>query len=145
MSNPTSWLSFLVSYCEFVTFPLASWFRCGTWLYWFLIFAPFLTLMQMAAVRRRRNKVYFNCFFEGKLLIDHYNSDSHIQNFHFHKTKFPTVYPTIYLPNWKFWIQLYLNWSTFYLGYHCLQKWLACRGFPVFKQLILKTMAIFSQ
>ena len=42
----TSWLSFVVSNCEFVTFPLVSWVRCGTWLYWFLIFAPLLTLNQ---------------------------------------------------------------------------------------------------
>ena len=26
----TSWLSFMVSSCEFVTFPLVSWVRCGT-------------------------------------------------------------------------------------------------------------------
>ena len=26
----TSSLSFAVSYCEFVTFPLVSWVRCGT-------------------------------------------------------------------------------------------------------------------
>ena len=26
----TSWLFFVVSYCEFVTFPLVSWVRCGT-------------------------------------------------------------------------------------------------------------------
>ena len=26
----TSWLSFVVSNCEFVTFPLVSWIRCGT-------------------------------------------------------------------------------------------------------------------
>ena len=26
----TSWLSFVVSSCEFVTFPLVSWVRCGT-------------------------------------------------------------------------------------------------------------------
>ena len=25
-----SWLSFVVSYCEFVNFPLVSWVRCGT-------------------------------------------------------------------------------------------------------------------
>ena len=25
----TSWLSFVVSYCEFVIFPLVSWVRCG--------------------------------------------------------------------------------------------------------------------
>ena len=30
-------------YCEFVTFPLVSRVRCGTWLYRFLIFAPLLT------------------------------------------------------------------------------------------------------
>ena len=40
----TSWLSFVVSNCEFVTFPLVSWVGCGTWLYRFLIFAPLLTL-----------------------------------------------------------------------------------------------------
>ena len=33
-------------FCEFVTFPLVSWVRCGTWLYRFLIFAPLLTLIQ---------------------------------------------------------------------------------------------------
>ena len=36
-------LSFEVSRCEFVTFPLVSWVTCGTWLYRFLIFAPSLT------------------------------------------------------------------------------------------------------
>ena len=40
----TSLLSFVVSNCEFVTFPLVSMVRCGTWLYRFLIFAPLLTL-----------------------------------------------------------------------------------------------------
>ena len=39
----TSWLSFVVSNCEFVTFPLVSWVRFGTWLYQFLIFVPLLT------------------------------------------------------------------------------------------------------
>ena len=33
----------MVSNCEFVTFPLVSWVRCGTLLYQFLIFAPLLT------------------------------------------------------------------------------------------------------
>ena len=41
----TSWLSFVVSNCEFVTFPLVSWVRCGTSLYRFLIFAPLLSLI----------------------------------------------------------------------------------------------------
>ena len=40
----TSWLSFVVSNCEFVTFPWVFWVRCGTWLHRFLIFAPLLTL-----------------------------------------------------------------------------------------------------
>ena len=31
-------------FCEFVTFPLVSWVRCGTWLYRFLIFATLLTV-----------------------------------------------------------------------------------------------------
>ena len=42
-----SWLSFVVSNCKFVTFPLVSWVRCGTLLYRFLIFAPLLTLKTM--------------------------------------------------------------------------------------------------
>ena len=41
----TSWLSFVASYCEFVTFLLVSWVRCGTCLYLFLIFAPLLTFI----------------------------------------------------------------------------------------------------
>ena len=39
----TSWHSCVVSNCAFVTFPLVSWIRCGTWLYRFLTFAPLLT------------------------------------------------------------------------------------------------------
>ena len=40
----TSWLSFVVYNCEFVTVPLVFWVRCGTLLYGFLIFVPLLTL-----------------------------------------------------------------------------------------------------
>ena len=43
----TSWLAFVVSNCEFVTFPLVSWVRCGTSLYRFLIFAPVLTFQSI--------------------------------------------------------------------------------------------------
>ena len=32
-------------FCEFVTFPLVSWVRCGTWLYRFLIFATLLLFL----------------------------------------------------------------------------------------------------
>ena len=46
----TSWLSFVVSNCEFVTFQLVSWVRCGTRLYRFLIFAPLLTLISRAVI-----------------------------------------------------------------------------------------------
>ena len=53
----TSWLSFVVSNCEFVTFPLVSWVRCGTLLYRFLIFAPLLTLKQR------------NCYFGPNLIV----------------------------------------------------------------------------
>ena len=41
----TSLLSFVVSNCEFVIFPLVSWVRCGTRLYRFLIFASLLTFL----------------------------------------------------------------------------------------------------
>ena len=37
-----SWPSFVLSNCEFVTFPLVSWVRCGTRLYRILIFALLL-------------------------------------------------------------------------------------------------------
>ena len=40
----TSWLSFVMSNCNIVTFQLVSWVRCGAWLYRFLIFALLLTL-----------------------------------------------------------------------------------------------------
>ena len=38
----TSWLLFVMSYCEFVTFLLISWVRRGTWLYRFLILPSFI-------------------------------------------------------------------------------------------------------
>ena len=46
-----SWLSFVVSNCEFVTFPLVSWVRWGTSLYRFLILAPLLAFI--CGYRRR--------------------------------------------------------------------------------------------
>ena len=39
-------------FCEFVTFPLVSWVRCGTWLYRFLIFAPLLTFVAYPIKRK---------------------------------------------------------------------------------------------
>ena len=41
----TYWLSFVMSNCDVVTFPLVSWVRCGASMYRFLIFAIFLTLL----------------------------------------------------------------------------------------------------
>ena len=43
----TFWLSFVMSNCDVVTFPLVSCVRCGAGLYQFLIFALFLTLSGM--------------------------------------------------------------------------------------------------
>ena len=53
------------------------------------------------------------------------NGDNHLQNVYIQseitftaplalpcKTEFPTVYPTIYLLKWKFWIQLSLKWHN---------------------------------
>ena len=46
----TSRLSFVISNCDVVTFPLVSWVRCAAWLYRFLIFALFLTLLSLSIV-----------------------------------------------------------------------------------------------
>ena len=54
----TSWLSFVVSNCEFVTFPLVPWVRCGTSLYRFLIFALFFTYAML----------FFLCLMENRTL-----------------------------------------------------------------------------
>ena len=60
----TSWLSFVVSNCEFVTFPLVSWVRCGTGFYRFLIFAPLLTLNEHSVrVNCPYLHFYINCWF----------------------------------------------------------------------------------
>ena len=53
----TSWLSFMMSKCDVVTFPLVSWVRCGAWLYRFLIFALFLTLILSLIFIRANNGV----------------------------------------------------------------------------------------
>ena len=55
----TSWLSLVVSNCEFVTFLLVTWIRCGTWLYRFLIFGPLLTL---SIFEQNFSIVYFNIY-----------------------------------------------------------------------------------
>ena len=53
--------------CEFVTFPLVSWVRCGAWLYRFLIFAPLLTLLEYHCVVT--DKIFF--MFIYNLYIKH--------------------------------------------------------------------------
>ena len=53
-----SWLSVVVSNCEFVTFPLVSWVGCGTLLYRFLIFAPLLTFKTRHADSHITPKLY---------------------------------------------------------------------------------------
>ena len=41
----TSWLSFVISNCDLVTFLLVSWVICADWLYPSPIFALFLTFI----------------------------------------------------------------------------------------------------
>ena len=71
----TSWLSFVVSNCEFVTFPLVSWVRCGTWLYRFLIFASLLTMefppqkCSVLSVSRSRSPIRHSYKLNGHILI----------------------------------------------------------------------------
>ena len=45
--------------CEFVTFPLVSWVRCGTLLYRFLIFAPLLTFIMLIMIENSKLFPYF--------------------------------------------------------------------------------------
>ena len=61
----TAWLSFVVSNCNFSTFPLVSWVRCDTWLYRFLIFAPLLTLKTLFLHIENRKK-FFKCYAEPR-------------------------------------------------------------------------------
>ena len=61
----TSWLSFVVSNCEFITFPLVSWVKCGTWLYPFLIFVPLLTL---SLNKYNYNSMHLNEIFKCKVM-----------------------------------------------------------------------------
>ena len=63
----TSWLSFVVSYCEFVTFPLVSWVGCGTGLYPFLIFAPLLTFI---TPKPRSMSQYSTSYY--KIIVQHW-------------------------------------------------------------------------
>ena len=65
----TSWFSFVMSNCEVVTFPLVSWVSCGLWLYRFLIFDLFLTLVALwffwgYGPVLLRNPIFL-CFFKG--------------------------------------------------------------------------------
>ena len=62
----TSWLSFVKFICDVVTFPLVSWVRCGAWLYRFLIFALFLSLIWKRTVWHSdgaREKIFRKCEF----------------------------------------------------------------------------------
>ena len=70
----TSWLSFVMSYCEFVTFPLVSWVRCGTSLCRFLIFALFLTVISLHAVNLHST---FGRGWSGSNLFAKYTYDKH--------------------------------------------------------------------
>ena len=57
----TSWLSFVVSTCEFVTLPLVSWVRCGCWLVGFVALRPKSTAMVIAG-----RSVHLTTLFPGQ-------------------------------------------------------------------------------
>ena len=63
----TSWLSFVVYNCEFVTFPVVSWVRCVTWLYRFLIVAPLFTF------RAHASESAWQCFHRTVSIMHTYN------------------------------------------------------------------------
>ena len=53
----TSWLSFVMSDCEVVTFPLVSWVSCGARLYRFLTFVLFLKMDLTHMYCKMQNKL----------------------------------------------------------------------------------------
>ena len=62
-------------FCEFVTFPLVSWVRCGTWLYRFLIFATLLTLNSKSLIYKGDSFLYFlNVFQKCYILTEFFLS-----------------------------------------------------------------------
>ena len=80
----TPWLSFVVSNCEFVTFPLVSLGRCGTWLYRFLIFAPLLTFTLASSVQGVPVIFKWNGMQSfGKALVDLYKREFCINQSYF--------------------------------------------------------------
>ena len=58
--------------CEFVTFPLVSWVRCGTWLYRFLTFAPLLTSTDFKNQLFQDFPSYMKISKEGNFTLHHY-------------------------------------------------------------------------
>ena len=62
----TSWLSFVMSNCNVVTFPLVSWVRCGAWLYQFQIFA--LRIITFSEVYRNWSQQLF-CYMTFQLRV----------------------------------------------------------------------------
>ena len=100
----TTWLSLVVSNCEFVTFPLVSWVRCGTWLYWFLIFVPLLTFNQSLEFSQP-----FKASWTAQSLID--SCQAHLPE---HQNSFASCY-----------------WQRTTLELHVQNKLLVCSiGFP---------------
>ena len=54
----TSRLSFVMSNCEVVTFPLVSWDRCGAWLYWFFFLLWYGIPRELEFVTKQFKVVY---------------------------------------------------------------------------------------
>ena len=75
----TSWLSFVVSNCEFVTFPSVSWVKCGIYLsiYLFIIPNPLPSIIGMFACFLS----FFLSIFTGSLIYEHYTRECEFGNF----------------------------------------------------------------
>ena len=69
----TSWLSFVMSNCEVVTFPLVSLVRCRARLYRFLIFALFLTLNPWSHLKDLNylSSYFIMIYFSGQWTIEY--------------------------------------------------------------------------
>ena len=70
-----SWLSFVVSGCEFVIFPLVSWVGCGRY---FIVSIPDLcTLTYFATLHFRRNGITYSNFHLGRYIVG-YTFGNHV-------------------------------------------------------------------
>ena len=82
-------------FCEFVTLPLVSWVRCGTWLYRFLIFAPLLTFTFYWSVYF----LYYGKILRGLSQFESFRQDKNVLRFPILKLKCPPTQTQIQFVN----------------------------------------------